>query len=128
MPQPRRILVIDDDPNLRRTLSLILEHAGHEVTSIDRGRQALSRSGFEAYDLIIVDIIALEPGGVELLLGLQQCCAQVPILILIGQDLTGLDQELRRYGAGAILYKPFDSERLLTQVTHLLRAKTPPKA
>jgi DNA-binding response OmpR family regulator len=128
MPQPRRILVIDDDPNLRRTLSLILERAGHEVTSIDRGRQALSRSGYEAYNLIIVDIIALEPGAVELLLGLQQCCAQVPILILIGQDLTGLDQELRRYGAGAILYKPFDSERLLTQVTHLLREKRPPKA
>ncbi len=115
-----RILVIDDDPHLCRTLTLMLEHAGYEVTGALGDPEALGRCSFADYDLIMIDITALAPSGVELLRWLQECCAQVPILVLIGEDLSNLDAELRQQGAKAILYKPFSAESLLIRVTELL--------
>ena len=121
MARQCRIFVIDDDPHLCRTLTLMLEHAGYAVTGAIGDPETLGHFSFAEYDLILLDIAALAPSGVELLRWIQQCCAQLPVLVLIGEDLSNLDAELRRQGAKAILYKPFNAESLLVKVTELLR-------
>ncbi len=127
MVQQCRILVIDDDPHLCRTLTLMLEHAGYEVTGVLGDLELLGRLSFADYDLILIDITALAPSGAELLSWLQQCCAQVPILVLIGEDLSNLDAELRQQGAKAVLYKPFNAESLLIKVAELLPPTDQPR-
>jgi DNA-binding response OmpR family regulator len=126
MPGPRRILIIDSDPNLGRTLTLMLEHAGYAVTAADVEQTALTSLEMRVYDLIVLDVASLDQSGRDVLLQLRQCCACIPVLVLIGQDLSGLDTELRQRGANAILYKPFDAENLLAQVVALLRPKCLP--
>jgi hypothetical protein len=59
---------------------------------------------------------------------LRQRCPDIPLLVLIGQDLSGLDTELRQNGANAILYKPVDSEFLLTQVWALVHTECLPNS
>ncbi len=120
------IFVIDDDPHLCRTLTLMLEHAGYAVTGALGDQEALGRFNFADYDLVVLDISTLDPSGVEVLRWLRQCCAQIPILVLIGEDLSNLDGELRQQGARAILYKPFNAETLLIKVTELLQPNDPP--
>jgi DNA-binding response OmpR family regulator len=126
MAQQCRILVIDDDPHLCRTLTLMLEHAGYAVTGALGDQEALGHYNFADYDLILLDITTLAPSGVEVLRWLRQCCARLPILVLIGEDLSNLDAELRQQGAKAILYKPFNAESLLVKVTELLRPNDQP--
>ena len=125
MPPPFRILVIDDDPHLCRTLTLMLEHAGHTVDAALGDQLALSCLDLKGYDLILLDIMTLVPRGLELLTWLQQC-AQVPILVLIGEDLSDKEAELRQKGVKGILYKPFNAETLLLKVAELLHILRPP--
>jgi len=126
MARQCRILVIDDDPHLCRTLTLMLEHAGYAVTGALGEPEFLGHVSFAGYDLILLDITALAPSGVEVLRWVQQCCANLPILVLIGEDLSNLDAELRHQGAKAILYKPFSAESLLIKVTELLHPDDQP--
>jgi DNA-binding response OmpR family regulator len=126
MPPPCRILVVDDDPNLCRTLTLMLEHAGYAAAGSVGDRQALGCLELKDCDLILLDIMTLGPDGLDLLGWLQQCYSGVAVLVLIGEDLSGLAAELRQRGAGAILYKPFSAETLLLKVAELLRTRYPP--
>lgn len=122
------ILIIDDDVNLCRTLTIMLEHAGYAATIANTGQQGLEYLEAGDYDLIMLDIGKLDQDGRDWLPRLRQRCPDIPLLVLIGQDLSGLDTELRQNGANAILYKPVDSEFLLTQVWALVHTECLPNS
>ena len=115
-----RVLVVDDDPAVRDTLSVILPKAGLEVDTASDGESALDKTFENSYDLIILDLRLPGLDGVEV-------CRRVlkgsPIPILM---LTGLDQELDKVlgleaGADDYLTKPFGALELLARVRALLR-------
>lgn len=125
-----RILLVDDEAMLRRTLRAILEKAGHEVAEAGDGDQAIAMfSEFKA-DLVITDIVMPNKEGVETIREIRHLDARVPIIAMSGGGNTGGDLFLRLaglLGATHTLAKPIRQATLLEAVESSLSG-APPKA
>ena len=118
-----RILVIDDDPDIRGLLETALTLAGHEVISAADGVQGLSGNRATPADLVIVDIFMPEKEGIETIMELHQEWPSLPIIAMSGGGASGnrnfLSQALQ-LGATRAVQKPFDYTDILAMVTELL--------
>jgi CheY-like chemotaxis protein len=120
------ILVIDDDPVLRRVVTLALEAVGHSVLRCENGRKAVAYLEHDHADLLITDIVMPEMDGVETLRAARQLDPDLPILAISGggsfdpKDYLGIAQA---FGATAILSKPFRPAELVELVSELLAQK-----
>ena len=118
----RRLLIIEDDPQLGIGLSLFLEADGYEVTLEVDGetglRQAVSMPG---YDLILLDAKLPDRSGFEVLREMRIQGASTPVLILTG--LVEHEDIMRGFELGAddYLTKPFSTEELLARIHAILR-------
>ncbi len=117
-----RILVVDDEPFLRRILTYILVKAGHQVECAEDGEEAwrqLSRD--DPPDLVISDLMMPGISGIDLLKRVRaDRKSSIPFMILTARGLGVEEQEARDNGADAFLAKPFRQKDLLDQVTTLL--------
>ena len=117
------ILVIDDDPVLRRVVTLALEAAGHSVLRCENGRKAVAFLERDHADLLVTDIVMPEMDGVETVRAVRQLDPDLPILAISGggsfdpKDYLGIAQA---FGATAILPKPFRPADLVEMVSQLL--------
>src|SRR5918993_663597 len=84
-----KILVVDDEVMLRRTLRNMLERAGHVVDEAGDGNQALSRFRTDKPDLILMDIIMPDREGVETVGELRRLDPDIPIIAMSGGGSTG---------------------------------------
>jgi len=122
------ILVIDDDPVLRRVITLALEAAGHSVLRCENGRRAIEYLTHEPADLLITDIIMPEMDGVETVRSARRLQPHLPILAISGggsfdpADYLGI---ARAFGATDVLPKPFRPADLVERVAKLLAAGPP---
>jgi DNA-binding NtrC family response regulator len=114
------ILIIDDDGNLRRSLALILEHAGCAVTPAATAQVGLREISQLNFDLIILDLVISDMDSWGLLPLLQQSHSRPSVLVLTGQTYPDLAAELRQKGARGYLLKPVDPDCVLRQVHTLL--------
>ena len=118
-----RILVIDDDPDIRGLLETALNLAGHEVISAADGVQGLSRNRTTPADLVIVDIFMPEKEGIETIMEMHQEWPALPIIAMSGGGASGnrnfLAQALQ-LGATRAVQKPFDYTDVLAMVAELL--------
>ena len=122
-PAPRgcRVLVADDDPDVRSLIARLLEQEGYEVVLARHGGEAFAHVlGGQAFDLLITDIRMPGMGGWELSRRLREQWPTLPVLYI-----SGFDAELTREAApgrpsGAFLRKPFDLDDLSRLVTRLL--------
>jgi CheY-like chemotaxis protein len=113
-----RILVVDDEPDLRYIMRRIFERAGHEVTDAGHGLAALEAVHRSPPDLVVTDMMMPVMGGVELIRQLRgdPTTAQIPILAASSDaQLAGL--------ADVVLTKPWRSHQLLAAVNALLVQK-----
>lgn len=119
------ILVIDDDPVLRRVITLALEAAGHTVLRCENGKKAIDFLVHDRADLLITDIIMPEMDGVETLRAARRLQPQLPILAISGggsfipDDYLGIARAL---GATDVLPKPFHPPDLVERVAKMLAA------
>jgi CheY-like chemotaxis protein len=119
------ILVIDDDPVLRRVITLALEAAGHTVLRCENGKKAVDFLEHEHADLLITDMIMPEMDGVETVRAAKQIRPDLPILAMSGggsfdpADYLGI---ARAFGATDVLPKPFHPADLIARVAKLLAA------
>ena len=117
------ILVIDDDPVLRRVITLALEAAGHTVLRCENGKKAIDFLAHQPADLLITDIIMPEMDGVETVRAARQLQPHLPILAISGGgsfdpgDYLGI---AKAFGATAVLPKPFRPADLVKTVEGLL--------
>jgi CheY-like chemotaxis protein len=113
-----RILVVDDEPDLRYILRRIFERAGHEVADAGNGATALETVHRSPPDLVVTDMMMPVMGGAELIRRLRAdpATAQIPLLAVSG-DARLAD------GADAVLGKPWKSQQLLAAVTALMAQK-----
>ncbi|WP_246249729.1 MULTISPECIES: response regulator transcription factor [Actinomadura] len=116
-----RILVVDDEPAVRESLSHSLAFEGYAVAEAADGAAALERVGRERLDLIVLDILMPRLDGLTTCRRLRALGATTPVLMLtardmIGDRVTGLDA-----GADDYLAKPFELDELLARVRALLR-------
>lgn len=114
-----KILLIDDEPDLRQTLRLFLENAGHTVVEAENGDDGVALHRSEAPDLVITDLIMPGKEGIETILELRRTKATTPIIAISGGgrlELTDFLQAARKLGAAHTLKKPFRREQLLEAV------------
>lgn len=127
-----RILVVDDEPEIRDLCAVTLREAGHHVVMADNGQSALDIHRIAPQDLVLLDMFMPIKDGLETLSALKQA-ARAPKVIAVsaGWRVTGRrgeDQnpprdvldEARALGADAILHKPFDPDDLVRTVQGLL--------
>ena len=116
-----RILIIDDDPDLRAVLAQMLRLAGYEVALAANGREGLEQALKQPADLVLTDIYMPEQEGLETILELRRRFPQLPVLAMSGRAAAGTMLGIaQRLGAIAVLQKPFSSDELLTLVSRSL--------
>lgn len=118
------IVVVDDDSALLRMYTRILEGAGYEVTIFRNAKEAIQYLRVENADLLITDIFMPDMDGLETVKCAHAMTPSMPILAVSGGGSLGRIDYLsfaRRFGAGAILRKPFRAEELLASVANLLK-------
>jgi two-component system OmpR family response regulator len=121
---PARILLVDDDPNLREVARYALEQAGFAVEQAANGRDALAAAERRAPDLIVLDVRMPELDGLEVCRALRKT-SSVPIVFL-----SSADEEIDRVlglelGGDDYLGKPFSPRELVARVKAVLRRREP---
>jgi DNA-binding response OmpR family regulator len=122
-----RILVIDDDPDIRGLLETALSLSGHDVICAADGVEALALHRATPADIVIVDIFMPEKEGIETIIELRQEWPALPIIAMSGGGTSGnrnfLAQALQ-LGATRAVQKPFDYTEVLAMVTELLARRS----
>jgi two-component system alkaline phosphatase synthesis response regulator PhoP len=123
----RRILLVEDEPGLRRTLADLLISDGYTVDSAADGLAGQELAIREAFDLIILDVMLPSRSGFEVCRHLRKSGIETPILMLTAR--SELNNKVQGFKAGAddYLTKPFESAELQMRVKALLR-RVPPDA
>ncbi|HTQ61942.1 MAG TPA: response regulator transcription factor [Candidatus Solibacter sp.] len=119
-----RILLVEDDPGVRRFVVKGLREQAYAVDTAETGEEALYQADINEYDLIILDVMIPEPDGFEVCRRLRKSGRRMPILMLTARDavedrVSGLDR-----GADDYLTKPFEFRELLARLRALLRRST----
>lgn len=121
MSDAKRILIIDDDENIRETLSLALENEGFTVDTVNDGQEAISKSFENFYNLAIIDWRLPDIDGTRLLSELKQTTPRMRKIMLTGfPSMDNAIDAVNNY-ADAFLVKPVKFEELLTKINELLR-------
>lgn len=113
------ILVIDDDPLVRKTLRVILEDEGYSVRCAKDGRDGLAAFREGPPDLVITDIIMPEQEGLETIMAIRSAWPEGAIIAISGGgriQYADILHAAKRLGADAILAKPFEPHELIATV------------
>ncbi|WP_305783361.1 response regulator [Symbioplanes lichenis] len=119
-----RILVVDDDDQLRRALRINLSARKYDVQTAADGTEALATAGHTPPDLAIVDLGLPDMDGVDVVRGLRGWTA-VPIIVLSARDAQASKVEALDAGADDYVTKPFGMDELLARIRAALRRATP---
>jgi DNA-binding response OmpR family regulator len=123
--KPSTILLIDDEIEVRTTVSRLLQRAGYEVVTASNGAEALATARFVRTDLVITDILMPEKEGLETITELRREFPQLPVIAVSGGGIVDPASYLtlaEKLGADRALAKPFGFEELLSTVRELLEA------
>ncbi len=121
------ILVIDDEPNIRRSLELILKEAGYQVGTAENALLGLNRIKTGQYDLVFLDLKLPDKNGMEILPEIRQLYPDLPVLILTAHATLDSAVEAVRRGARDYLLKPIKPAHLLERIQEILAEQTQPK-
>ena len=122
-----KILVIDDDPQVRKAIGRILDRNGHTVVMAKDGRYGLELFESEQPDLVITDIIMPEREGIETIRAIQNIRPGAKIIAISGGGRTGNVDVLMmaaKLGAHEVIAKPFDPATLTDSVSRCLGRAT----
>lgn len=118
-----RILIIDDDEQIRSLLRQMLERAGHQIIDAGNGVEGMQIFRAETPDLVITDLIMPEKEGIETLTELRREFPTVPVIAMSGGGRLGTRDYLpiaKQLGARRTIAKPFSRDEMLEAVKSVL--------
>ena len=120
-----RLLLVDDEENLRSMLDAALRHSGFDVVPVATGRAALDAVKTERPALIVLDVMLPDIDGFEVCRRLQTEGDRTPVLFLTARDATEDAVRGLTLGGDDYLVKPFSLEELVARIAELLPLGTP---
>src|SRR3970040_1901942 len=116
-----KILLAEDDTDMRRFLVKALQNAGFDVTSYDNGLSAYQRLREEPFELLLTDIVMPEMDGIELARKATELDPDMKVMFITGFAAVALNSENKPKDA-KVLSKPFHLRDLVNEVERLLKA------
>ena len=120
MADNAKILIVDDEADIRKVVRLLLEKKGYDVEEAVNGKAAIDAANNGGIDLIIMDIMMPRVSGIEAAARIREF-STVPILFLTAKSLTEDKAAAYRSGGDDYLVKPFSSAELVLKVESLIR-------
>ena len=121
-----RVLVVDDEPAIRRALRPPLVELGFQVAEASRGEEALQVLRGAAYDVVLLDINMPGIGGIETLRRIRGFAPRLPVLMLTVRDQEEDKVEALNMGADDYVTKPFSTRELIARIrTAVRRVRVP---
>jgi DNA-binding NtrC family response regulator len=115
-----RILVVDDDKSIRKTLEAILRGEGYYVQTAENGKQAIEKTHSEYYNLALIDIRLPDMEGTELLTKMKDTTPKMRKIIITGYPSQQNAVEALNREANAYILKPFDVKKTLEMIREQL--------
>ncbi|HVZ72939.1 MAG TPA: EAL domain-containing protein [Polyangia bacterium] len=111
-PSSTRLLLVDDEPSLRRALAKILSADWSDITTVADGREAVAKLDAETFDVVLSDIRMPGMDGLKLLRAVRERDLDLPVIFLTGSPTLETAMEAMEYGAFRYLSKPVDASEL----------------
>jgi DNA-binding NtrC family response regulator len=120
--QPR-ILIVDDEPNIRQGLAEALQDQGYEIEQAASGEAALELLQMKPFDLVLVDLVMEEMDGIEVLREINRQWPQTEVVIITAHGTIETAVKALKEGAYDYLTKPINVKRFRSYVHNILRAQ-----
>jgi two-component system, cell cycle response regulator CpdR len=117
-----KILLAEDDNDMRRFLVKALQNAGYSVASFDNGVSAYNRLREEPFELLLTDIVMPEMDGIELARRATELDPEIKVMFITGFAAVALNPDNNAPKDARILSKPFHLRDLVNEVERMLRA------
>jgi len=108
----KRILIVEDDEEMRALLRDVIEEEGHETDSVNNGSEAFRKLVKQSFDLIITDIRMPGLTGLDILPGMRKLHPEVPIVVITAFGSEEIQRKALERGANAYLEKPIHFQKL----------------
>jgi DNA-binding NtrC family response regulator len=124
MGETARILVVDDDESIRKTVATILEGEGYIVETAENGKEAIEKTNTKFFNLALIDIRLPDMEGTKLLSAMKESTPKMVKIIVTGYPALQNAVEAVNKGADGYVLKPVDIDSLLKTIKeHLKRQK-----
>jgi len=121
MDSSAKILIVDDDENIRKVLVAILEDKGYGTEAVGTAREAIKKSDKKFYNLALIDIRLPDMEGIDLLRKIKDTTPRMRKIIITGYPTLQNAMDAVNRGADAYVTKPFDVERVLSTISEQLK-------
>ena len=127
MPEKKRILIVDDDTEIRDLLEFDISQSGYMVDCAKDGMEALEKAVSNRYDVILLDVMMPKMNGFEVCENIRKSGGKTPILLLTAKGTIGDKTQGFDCGADDYLVKPFEIQEVLLRIRALLRRNAQPQ-
>jgi DNA-binding NtrC family response regulator len=121
MGETARILIVDDDENIRKVITTILADEGYNVESVDTAKKAIEATKKKFFNIALIDIRLPDMEGIELLTKMRNTTPKMRKIVITGYPTLQNAIEAVNRGADAYILKPFDMEKVLETIKEQLK-------
>ncbi len=115
-----KILVIDDEVEIRESLELLLTSEGYELTTAENGMQGIARLEAGGFDLVLLDLMMPDISGIQVLVEVRKKDRETPIFMLTAYGSVENAVQALKAGATDYFTKPWDNEKLLLEIARTM--------
>lgn len=120
-PEHPKILIVDDDETILKSLTVVLRENGYSVDTAENGREAITKSEKDAYNLALIDIRLPDMDGVQLLTAMKDTTPKMVKIIITGYPSLQNAIEAVNKGADGYIVKPIKMDELLSMIKEHLK-------
>ena len=119
-PKKATVLVVDDEPDIRESLELVLGDAGYRVECAQNGTEGLQKMESRGYDLVLLDLMMPDRSGMEVLAEVRTRDRETPIFMITAYGSVEAAVHALKLGANDYFSKPWDNEKLLIEIERMI--------